>query len=149
MKKFKITSFFLLLNFGSFAQNIAKDTIEIKSVLADFFQVFTVYDIKHFEQNCSPDFILYENGEVWSPKIIREYVEKARAEPKAAERLNEFHFIKFNIKGNLAWAAYHNTAHITSLKDGTKRDVNWLESIILEKVKGKWLLVQMHSTKKK
>jgi SnoaL-like domain len=149
MKTLKIISIFLLFSFGSSAQNISKDTTEIKSVLADFFQVFTVYDIKHFEQNCSPDFILYENGEVWSPKIIREYVEKARSEPKTSERVNEFHFINFNIKGNVAWAAYHNTAHITLLKDGTKRDINWLESIILEKIKGKWRLVQMHSTKKK
>jgi SnoaL-like domain len=148
MKAIKITSLFLLISFGSFSQNMAHDTVEIRKVLTDFFEVFTNPDMKYFDRNCVPTFELYEVGEVWNKENIKNYVEKAQSNPKTWVRTNEFRFIKFNIRKKVAWASYHNIATITNLKDNAKREINWLESIILEKINGKWLLVQMHSTRK-
>jgi hypothetical protein len=149
MKTLKITFLFLLLSTNVFSQNSAKDTLEIKKVVTDFFEVFTNPDMKYFDRNCISAFELYEVGEVWNIDNIRNYVKEAQSKPKNWERKNEFKFIKFNIRKNIAWASYHNTAHITNLTDNSKIEINWLESIILEKIKGKWLLVQMHSTRKK
>lgn len=149
MKNLKSTFLFLLLTANVFSQNIAKDTLEIKKVLADFFEVFTNPDMKYFDRNCIPEFELYEVGEVWNIDNIKNYVKKAQSTPKNWERTNKFKFIKFNIRKDIAWASYHNTAYISNLTDNSKREINWLESIILEKIKNKWFLVQMHSTRKK
>ncbi|WP_310555977.1 hypothetical protein [Flavobacterium sp.] len=147
MKTLKITLLFLLLTINSFSQNRAKDTLEIKKTLTDFFEVFTNPDMKYFDRNCVPTFELYEVGEVWNIDNIKGYVKKVQSSPKNWERTNKFKFIKFNFRKNLAWASYHNTAYITNLTDNSKREIKWLESIVLEKIKNKWLLVQMHSTR--
>jgi hypothetical protein len=149
MRTVRITLLFLLVTANGFSQNMAKDTLEIRRVLTDFFEVFTNPDMKYFDRNCIPEFELYEVGEVWNIDNIKNYVKKEQSSPKNWERINEFKFIKFNIRKNIAWASYHNTAYITNLTDNSKREINWLESIILEKIKGKWLLVQLHSTRKK
>jgi hypothetical protein len=71
------------------------------------------------------------------------------AKPLTFERTNQFDFIKVKFYKNIAWVNYHNTAIIRSLQDNSIKKREWLESIILEKVKGRWVLQQMHSSVKK
>jgi hypothetical protein len=131
------------------AQSKEKETAAIKAVLIDFFETFTHPDIKYFDRNCSSDFQLLEVGEVWERKEIQAYVDKMTAKPLTFERTNQFDFIKVKFYKNIAWVNYHNTATIRSLEDNSIKKREWLESIILEKVKGKWVLQQMHSSIKK
>ncbi len=138
-----------LLPFGTKAQNVEKETAAIKAVLTDFFETFTHPDMKYFDRNCSSDFQLLEVGEVWERKEIQAYVDKVTAKPLTFERTNQFDFIKVKFYKNMAWVSYHNTATIRSLQDNSIKKREWLESIILEKVKGKWVLQQMHSSVKK
>jgi pimeloyl-CoA synthetase len=90
-----------------------------------------------------------EVGKVWERKEIQAYVDKMTAKPLTFERSNQFDFIKVKFYKNMAWVSYYNTATIRSLQDNSVRKVEWLESIILEKVKGRWVLQQMHSSFKK
>lgn len=149
MKKIFFVLFFIGWNFEVNAQNIGKETTAIKAVLTDFFETFTHPDMKYFDRNCSPDFQLLEVGEVWERKEIQAYVDKMTMKPLPFERTNQFDFIKVKIYKNFAWVNYHNTATIKSLQDNTIKKREWLESIILEKVKGRWVLQQMHSSVKK
>ena len=132
----------------TYAQNVEKETAEIKAVLTDFFEVFTHPDMKYFDRNCSTDFQLLEHGEVWTRKEIKEFVDKMTSKPMQFERSNSFDFTQVNFRGRMAWVNYHNTATIKSLSDGSVKKLQWLESIILEKINGKWVLHQMHSTRK-
>jgi hypothetical protein len=150
MKKISILFLlFTVISLNGFSQNLAKDTVEIRRVLTDFFEVFTNPDMKHFDRNCVPNFELYDVGEIWNVDTIRNYVKKAQSQPKEWIRTNRFDFIKFNFKGKIAWVSYHNYAHLTNAKTDKIVNIHWLESIILEKIKGKWWLVQMHSTRVK
>ena len=149
MKQFTIIITILLISFGTKAQNIEKEPAAIKAVLTDFFETFTHPDMKYFDRNCSPDFQLLEVGEVWERKEIQAYVDRVTAKPLTFERTNQFDFIKVKFYKNIAWVNYHNTATIRSLQDNSIKKREWLESIILEKVKGRWVLQQMHSSVKK
>ncbi|CAN1495822.1 Domain of unknown function DUF4440 [Spirosomataceae bacterium] len=140
---------FLIQTTISKAQNIEKETAAIKAVLTDFFETFTHPDMKYFDRNCSSDFQLLEVGEVWERKEIQSYVDKMNARPLTFERTNQFDFIKVKFYKNIAFVNYHNTATIRSLQDNSIKKREWLESIILEKVKGRWVLQQMHSSVKK
>lgn len=149
MKRLLILSFLVLPFQVTKAQNVEKETAAIKAVLTDFFETFTHPDMKYFDRNCSPDFQLLEVGEVWERKEVQAYVDKVTAKPLTFERTNQFDFIKVKFYKNIAWVNYHNTATIRSLQDNSIKKREWLESIILEKVKGRWVLQQMHSSFKK
>ena len=47
---------------------------------------------------------------------------------------------------NMAWITYVNKCSVT-MPDGKKTDMKWLESAVLEKRDGKWLLRFFHSTR--
>jgi SnoaL-like domain len=103
--------------------------------------------MKHYDRNCSADFELLENGEVWRRPEIEKYVNNVKSKPRTWERENTFDIINAYVKGNFAWVNYNNSATIINKSDDKKIEMKWLESIILEKIKGKWTLHQMHSTK--
>lgn len=149
MKQLIFIVSFIFCSFSTKAQNVEKETAAIKAVLTDFFETFTHPDMKYFDRNCSPDFQLLEVGEVWERKEIQAYVDRVTAKPLTFERTNQFDFIKVKFYKNMAWVNYHNTATIRSLQDNSIKKREWLESIILEKVKGRWILQQMHSSVKK
>jgi hypothetical protein len=131
----------------TFAQSVQKDSSAIKETLTDFFEVFTNPDMKFFDKNCDAAFELLEHGEVWRRPEIKAYVDRQNSQEKTYKRTNQFDFIKINVHKNFAWVNYWNTAQITSLKENKSQTLRWLESIILEKRKGKWILLQMHSTR--
>jgi hypothetical protein len=139
MKKI-IAIFFLFMASTSFGQQA--DSTQIKNTIADFFGVFSEFDVKYMERTVVPEFELYDVGLVWNIDSVRNYIAKGKSFEK---RENHFDFIKFNFRKNLAWVSYWNTAVFIS-ESGKNRKVKWLESAILEKRKGKWLLLQLHST---
>lgn len=149
MKQLAFLLILQVFSFQTFARNREKDKAEILAVLTDFFETFTHPDMKYFDRNCSSDFQLLEVGEVWERKEIQAYVDRMTAKPLTFERTNQFDFIKVKFYKNIAWVNYHNTATIRSLQDNSIKKREWLESIILEKVKGRWVLQQMHSSVKK
>jgi Domain of unknown function (DUF4440) len=146
MKKIFFISLFLCFYVAAYSQNLAKDTTEIKKVVTDFFELFVQDDLKYFEENCTPEFELYEVGRVWNADTLRTLIHKRQAQKRIWVRTNEFKFIKFNVKKDVAWASYFNTAYLTHATTNEKRTVRWLESVILVKKNKKWLLTQMHST---
>jgi hypothetical protein len=149
MKTLKSIVICWLLSFSAFSQNKSQDSLAIRAVLVDFFEVFTNPDMIYYDQNCAEEFQLLENGEVWARPEIEKYVRNVLSKPKEWTRTNAFNFIQCTIKGNFAWVNYKNTATIKVSATNSERKVNWLESIILEKRNGKWVLLQMHSTTSK
>lgn len=59
-------------------------------------------------------------------------------------RINHLNFIQTDVKSNVAWVAYYNTADISV--NGRKRSVNWLESAVLVKDGKAWKVQLLHST---
>ncbi|TAE91073.1 MAG: hypothetical protein EAZ80_13015 [Runella slithyformis] len=146
MKKLIFILVLLTFQSNAFSQTFSKDSVVIRQVLADFFEVFTNPDMKHFDNNCVKTFELLENGEIWRRAEINNYVQGVLSKPKKWQRTNAFDFVSLNIKKNFAWVNYKNTATIKNTDTQAISEIKWLESIILEKQNGKWYLLQMHST---
>ncbi len=146
MKKLLLLVMFCYAPFGAFAQDLAKDTVAIKQVIVDFFELFSQDDLKYMERNCTPEFELYEVGKLWTTDTLRNLIAKRQAQKRTWNRVNEFRFIKFTVKKDIAWIGYYNNAYLTNAATNEKRTVRWLESAILVRKDQKWWLTQMHST---
>ena len=85
-------------------------------------------------------FVLLEDGEIWSIDDLINVVN-----PSETVRINYFSIINSHVHGDLVTVNYWNKANFSN-KDKSD-DVIWLESVIIEKIKGVWRLSQMHSTR--
>ena len=136
----KIALFFLLSTQFSFAQTSEK--AEVQKVITRFFDALSVTNIPQMKAEVSDDFILLENGEIWTIDTLANKI--SRPKPEGYLRQNSFDFITTKIDKNRAFVYYKNKAEISSKTRNAT--VKWLESAILRKEKGRWRMELMHST---
>ncbi|WP_058187217.1 YybH family protein [Terracidiphilus gabretensis] len=102
-------------------------------------------DLAGFDALIAPGFYMYDNGHRYEgdeimTKVMPGYTQKG------------FKFVwsvqepVVEVDCNTAWITYVNKGSITR-PDGTKADTSWLESAVLEKRNGRWLLRFFHSTR--
>ena len=132
----KISFFLLLFTQFSFAQTPEKG--EVQQVITRFFDALSVANIPLMKAEVSDDFILLENGEIWTIDTLANKI--SRPKPEGYLRQNSFDFITTKIEKNRAWVYYKNKAEIRNAT------IKWLESAILRKEKGRWRMEFMHST---
>ncbi|NBW02634.1 MAG: nuclear transport factor 2 family protein, partial [Cytophagia bacterium] len=131
---------FLLFTQFSFAQTPEKG--EVQQVITRFFNALSLTNIPQMKAEVSDDFILLENGEIWTIDTLANKI--SRPKPEGYLRQNSFDFIETKIEKNRAYVYYKNKAEISSkTKNAT---IKWLESAILRKEKGRWRMEFMHST---
>ncbi len=136
----KIALFFLLSTQISFAQTTQK--AEVQQVITRFFDALSVANIPLMKAEVSDDFILLENGEIWTIDTLANKI--SRPKPEGYLRQNSFDFIETKIDKNRAWVYFKNKAEITSKTRNLT--IKWLESVIFRKEKGRWRMEFMHST---
>ena len=136
----KIALFFLLSTQFSFAQTTEK--AEVQQVITRFFDALSVANIPLMKAEVSDDFILLENGEIWTIDTLANKI--SRPKPEGYLRQNSFDFIETKIDKNRAWIYFKNKAEITSKTRNLT--IKWLESVIFRKEKGRWRMEFMHST---
>ena len=136
----KIALFFLLSTQFSFAQ--ISEKAEVQQVITRFFDALSVANIPQMKAEVSEDFILLENGEIWTIDTLANKI--SRPKPEGYLRQNSFDFITTKIDKNRAFVYYKNKAEISSKTRNAT--VKWLESAILRKEKGRWRMELMHST---
>ena len=136
----KIALFFLLSTQFSFAQTTEK--AEVQQVITRFFDALSVANIPLMKAEVSDDFILLENGEIWTIDTLANKI--SRPKPEGYLRQNSFDFIETKIEKNRAYVYYKNKAEISSKTRNAT--IKWLESAILRKEKGRWRMEFMHST---
>ncbi len=136
----KIALFFLLSTQFSFAQTTEK--AEVQQVITRFFDALSVTNITQMKAEVSDDFILLENGEIWTIDTLANKI--SRPKPEGYLRQNSFDFLSTKIDKNRAYVYYKNKAEITSKT--RNMTIKWLESVIFRKEKGRWRMEFMHST---
>ena len=136
----KIALFFLLSTQFSFAQTTEK--AEVQQVITRFFDALSVANIPLMKAEVSDDFILLENGEIWTIDTLANKI--SRPKPEGYLRQNSFDFVSTKIDKNRAWVYFKNKAEITSKTRNLT--IKWLESVIFRKEKGRWRMEFMHST---
>jgi len=136
----KIALFFLLSTQFSFAQTTEK--AEVQQVITRFFDALSVANIPLMKAEVSDDFILLENGEIWTIDTLANKISKPK--PEGYLRQNSFDFLSTKIDKNRAYVYYKNKAEISSKTRNVT--IKWLESVIFRKEKGRWRMEFMHST---
>ena len=136
----KIALFFLLSTQFSFAQTSEK--AEVQQVITRFFDALSVTNIPLMKAEVSDDFMLLENGEIWTIDTLANKI--SRPKPEGYLRQNSFDFLSTKIDKNRAYVYYKNKAEISSKTRNAT--IKWLESAILRKEKGRWRMEFMHST---
>ena len=136
----KIALFVLLSTKFSFAQTTEK--AEVQQVITRFFDALSVTNIPLMKAEVSDDFILLENGEIWTIDTLANKI--SRPKPEGYLRQNSFDFLSTKTDKNRAYVYYKNKAEISSKTRNAT--IKWLESAILRKEKGRWRMEFMHST---
>lgn len=140
---------FLGFNFQVICQDIDIPNDEETAVKALVQGVFDVVwgglDSTKILDYHTEDFIILENGELWTNKEIKAYIKRSQKSETKTDRLNSFDYITMEKQGTAIWAAYHNHA-IFSVEGQETGKGYWLESIVAIPTDQGWRLKMMHST---
>lgn len=137
MKKAIFTCFLLLM---ATTECQANEKEKVFFTIEKLFSAMSKNDPKTMKEAATDSFILLEHGEVWG---MDELVKAAS--PSGYVRTNYFNIINVDIKSEIAVVNYWNKANFDNKQN--KEEVVWLESAVLKKMKGQWLISQMHSTR--
>lgn len=132
-----ILALIVLLIFSASTQ--AKDNT-IFSPVSDLFLAVSNFDHEKMRAAVDDSFLLLEHGEVWT---IDDFINVVK--PADYLRTNYFSVINSRVEGDVAFINYWNKANFRNTEKSA--DIYWLESVVVSKVGGKWLLSQMHSTR--
>jgi len=132
----------ILLLFTQFSFAQTPEKVEVQQVITRFFDALSVANIPQMKAEVSDDFILLENGEIWTIDTLANKI--SRPKPEGYLRQNFFDFLTTKIDKNRAFVYYKNKAEISSKTRNAT--IKWLESAILRKEKGRWRIELLHST---
>jgi hypothetical protein len=119
------------------------DVSAVNKVITDYFEAISANDLDIQKQLTTENYIILENGVLWNHDTI--VVMTNRLKGRSFKRINQIDFIRTEIKGNMAWVAYYNTADMTL--DAKQRRVSWLESAVLIRERETWRIQLLHSTR--
>jgi len=119
------------------------DSTEITQLLKDDYKTMVSNDIKRHKSNCTDDYLLIENGEIWDMK--REAEDYRKNASRIIERKDHFDFKYIKILGSTAYTVYNLKSEIT--ENGKLTKLTWNESVIFRKVEGQWKIALIHSTR--
>ncbi|MCX2745611.1 DUF4440 domain-containing protein [Mangrovivirga sp. M17] len=149
--KIKLTLSLLLfvstLSFGQ-SQEVAKEAEIYNLIVESFDEIWSELDSENIKKYYTEDFLLLENGEVWTNDIITNYLDKAITQEVIPERINKIDVIEIKITDKTAWIAYHNHAEFLIDQKIVKK-INWLESATAVLTEDGWKLDMLHSTRGK
>jgi SnoaL-like domain len=116
---------------------------EVQQAVVKLFSALSNRDSISLKNYSTADITLYEYGQVWT---IDTLILKAITLNTSAnfKRTNSFEFINTTIDKNMALVNYRLQSAIT--KDGKQAMVQWLETVVLVKVKKQWKVKHLHST---
>jgi ketosteroid isomerase-like protein len=130
------------------AEEISPEQAIQQLVIDAFDQVWSALDTNSLARLHTDDFLLLENGEVWTNDSIINYQRSAMVGmlEQGYQRTNRMEFLTTEASGDLAWTAYHNYGTWTVGQDTTGQ-AHWLESAVAVKTAEGWKLKMLHSTR--
>ena len=119
-----------------------RDSMEIVQVLKDDYKTMINWDINKHKSLCTDDYILIEDGEIWTMEKEAEHYRKSAN--RILDRQDYFDFMFVRVIGTTAYTVYNLKSDITEAgKLITRR---WNESVVFRKIQGKWKIALIHST---
>lgn len=136
---------FSLLSMDVYAQ-YKVDSVSITSLVRDDYATLANFDTMRHRRNCTYDYKLVEDGEVWN--MDRELAHISSLANSKQTRTNDFVFKSVTIYSTTSYAIYHLRSVITQ-PDGKIKKYHWIETAILRKVANQWKIALIHSTQLK
>jgi hypothetical protein len=137
-----LTTIMSLPHATSAAQAVT-DEEKVIEVVRLMYVALTNDDLVQFNNVASPDFYAFDVGKRLTGKELMELVKNAHAAGKVyVWQVTE---PQVNIDGRTAWITYVNRGSLQNA--GGKKDLVWLESAVLRKENGVWLIRFFHSTR--
>jgi ketosteroid isomerase-like protein len=122
-----------------------KDDPEIlKKILIDYFDGIKKQDLQQLNSLTTSDFILFENGKIWTNDSIATIKNKFNSFTGEWKLEN----MKVNMDESSGDIVYFNHGEL-SFNDTLKMKLDWLESATFRKVDGEWKMNFLHSTVRK
>jgi len=115
---------------------------EVQHTIIKAFDSLSDLDLTEVQKYTTKDFILLEDGAVWSMDTLALKIEPLKK--TKFNRVNHVECITTEIIGNAAWLVYHNAADYTV--NGQKMNRQWMESAFLITEDGGWKIKLLHST---
>jgi ketosteroid isomerase-like protein len=118
------------------------DAAAVRQAIIDNYALYSGTDFEKYRATLAPDYVLLEHGELMS---AADDEKSMKTRPPGFRRADAFDFKSVTIEGTLAYAVYFLTSDIADDKRQIQR--RWLESAILRRDNGRWLLALLHSTR--
>lgn len=124
-------------------QSTTNNRQAVQQTVVKLFDALSNRDSVSLKTYSAPDITLYEYGQVWN---IDTLIMKAITQNQSADfkRTNSFEFINTTVDKTTAWVTYRLQSVIT--RDSKQVTVQWLETVVLVKVKNQWKVKHLHST---
>jgi hypothetical protein len=126
------------------AQSISKEQATIHQTVESMFATLSSDDTAALKTFVTSNVRFYEYGQVWPIDTLIQDVIQIKS-IKDFKRTNRFDFVSTTIHKQTAWVTYYLESIITA--DGKLDTLNWLETVVLVKQKGKWKIDVLHSTR--
>ncbi|MBK8290428.1 MAG: nuclear transport factor 2 family protein [Flammeovirgaceae bacterium] len=142
-----ITFLILVFSFSRVAQAqqlLTKNQQDVQHTVINFFEALSNRDSINLRNYCTVDILLLEYGQVWNlDTLIRKAIQLNTASD--FKRVNSLDFITSYVDNKTAWTTYN--LHSEIIRDGKKTTIQWLETIVAVKVKDRWKISVLHSTR--
>jgi hypothetical protein len=133
--------FLLACWLSSFSQSKA-DSIEMVNLLVSDYATMGTWNADEHAQNCTSDYLLIENGEIWDlPKELEYYHAKSGTK---TVRKDKFTFKHVKSEANTGYAVYDLQTDI--IEKGVLKTYHWNESVIFRRLNRQWKIALIHST---
>lgn len=125
-------------------QSLTKTQQDVRQTVISFFETLSNRDSVKLKNYCTADVLFIEYGQVWNlDTLIRKAIRLNTASD--FKRVNTLDFINSHVEKNTAWTTYN--LHSEIIRDGKKTIIQWLETIVAVKVKDRWKISVLHSTR--
>ena len=131
---------FVFTGLSAHAQTI--EQTKVNQSLTKLFDALATLDMNGIKEFSTKDLTILESGAVWNLDTLSHKVDELKA--VNFSRTNHLDFVQTEIKGNIAWSVYHNTADM--IINGLEVHRQWLESAVLVKEGKVWKIKLLHST---
>ena len=124
------------------ATSTAADAEAVKRAIEENYALYSGTDFEKYRATLAPDYVLLEHGELMD---VSDDEQSMKTRPPGFRRADVFDFKSVTIEGTLAYAVYFLTSEIADDKGSRQR--RWLESAIVRRSGGRWLMALLHSTR--
>ena len=124
------------------ATSTAGDAEAVTRAIEENYALYRGTDFEKYRATLAPDYVLLEHGELMD---VADDETSMKTRPPGFKRADAFDFKSVTIEGTLAYAVYFLTSDIADDKGTRQR--RWLESAIVRRSGGRWLMALLHSTR--